>query len=342
MPSRSNTAIIAAAGGRKTQGIIDAALSNHTARVLITTYTNQNLNQIRARIQARVGVFPPNVHTAGWFSFLLSQGVRPYQSAVFKTAGLVGGLNFVGKRPFYARANTRQYYLDSNADVYRDGVADLVCRIDVASGGRVIRRLEQVFDHIFIDEVQDLVGYDLDLLDRLLRSKVAITVVGDPRQHTFATSNVSKNKKYRGAGFVDWINERSDICIQEHRNESHRCQQEICDFASALFPDFPALTSAHADATGHDGIHEVSHFEVLAYVEEHRPQVLRWNKKSNTQGLPALNIGVSKGSTYDRVLIFPTTPMRQYLQHRDPSRLKAPEMLYVAVTRARHSVAFVV
>ena len=54
-----------------------------------------------------------------------------------------------------------------------------------------------------------------------------------------------------------------------------------------------------------------------------------------------MNIGVAKGSTFDRVLIFPTNPMRQFLDE-DPSKLKAPERLYVAVTRARHSVAFVV
>lgn len=55
-----------------------------------------------------------------------------------------------------------------------------------------------------------------------------------------------------------------------------------------------------------------------------------------------MNIGVAKGSTFDRVLIFPTHPMLKYLDGGDPSELKAPERLYVAATRARHSVAFVV
>jgi len=55
-----------------------------------------------------------------------------------------------------------------------------------------------------------------------------------------------------------------------------------------------------------------------------------------------MNIGVSKGSTFDRVLIFTTKPMRTYLTTRDTSKLKAPESLYVAVTRARHSATFVV
>ena len=62
----------------------------------------------------------------------------------------------------------------------------------------------------------------------------------------------------------------------------------------------------------------------------------------DTLGLPAMNIGIVKGSTFERVVIFPTRPMKQYLSDGDPSKLKAPESLYVAVTRARYSVAFVV
>ena len=58
--------------------------------------------------------------------------------------------------------------------------------------------------------------------------------------------------------------------------------------------------------------------------------------------MPAVNIGVAKWQTFDRVVIFPTKPMLEYLENRDPSKLKEPEKLYVAVTRARFSVAFVI
>jgi DNA helicase II / ATP-dependent DNA helicase PcrA len=341
MPSApKNRAIVAAAGARKTQQIIEAALTANGC-VLVTTYTNENLNQICARMQAMTGVIPPNVETHGWFSFLLAHGIRPYQRSILGAPGAVGGLNFVGQRSRYVRSDTLAYFIDRNGDVYRDAAADLTCRIDDATEGGVIARLEQIYDHIFIDEVQDLVGYDLDVLDKLFHSRIAITVVGDPRQHTFATSNVARNKKYRGAGLIDWLDQRSDVCVQEHRHESDRCQQEICDFASALFPDFPPLASGHATVTGHDGVHMISHYEALAYFEEHQPQVLRWDKRADTQGLPAVNIGVAKGSTYDRVLIFPTKPMLAYLESRDLANLKSPEKLYVAVTRARYSVAFV-
>jgi len=342
MPSGPNTAIIAAAGARKTQSVIDAALADPSQRVLITTYTNENLRQIARRIEHVAGVIPAHISLASWFTFLLRDGVRPYQSSMFGGAGLIGGLNFVGKRSMYAKGGSRQYYLDRNHDLYRDGASDLACKIDAASKGLMIGRLEAMFDHIYIDEVQDLVGYDLDLLDRLFNSKVAVTVVGDPRQHTFATNDGPKNKRYRGAGLIDWLDERAKLCKREDRNVSFRCNAAICEFASELFPKFPPLTSGHSDVTGHDGIHEITAYDALEYAERYKPQVLRHDKRSNTQGLRAINFGVSKGSTYDRVMIYPTGPIRSYLVDRDPDKLKAPETLYVAVTRARYSVAFVV
>ena len=252
MPLGPNKAIIAAAGARKTQYVIDAALADPSARVLITTYTNENLRQIQARIRERTGIIPPHIWTTGWFSFLLAHGIRPYQRSVLGRAGMVGGLNFQGKRNRYTPATNPAYFVDSHGDVYRDGAADLVDRIDAASGGLVIDRLERIFDHIYIDEVQDLVGYDLEVLDRLFHSRVAVTVVGDPRQYTYRTNTGTKNPKYRGAGLVNWLDERAEICAQEHRNESHRCHQQICEFASKIFPEFEPLTSGHAIETDHD------------------------------------------------------------------------------------------
>lgn len=337
-----NRAIIAAAGARKTQAIIDEALAAAPRRILITTYTNENLRQIERRMSAATGAIPNHIHLAGWFSFLLNDGVRPYQAAVFQRAGLVRALNFIADRPRYTKSTDRRYFLDANYDVWRDAMADLVCRIDAQTGGAVMRRLAAMYDHVFIDEVQDLVGYDLDVLDLLLAAPFDVTAVGDPRQHLYATNNAQKNKKYRGAGIIDWLAERSGICQREDRHQSHRCNQAICDFASALFPDYPAMTSMHADETGYDGIHTTSRFDALDFAATYKPQVLRNDRRASTQGLPAMNFGVSKGSTFDRVLIYPTKPMLAYLNHRDPSRLKRPESLYVAVTRARYSVTFVV
>jgi hypothetical protein len=128
----------------------------------------------------------------------------------------------------------------------------------------------------------------------------------------------------------------------ETRQENYRCNQAICDFADALFPDLEPSVSCNTEVTGYDGIHEVTRSRVLEFVEQYNPVVLRDRRTVDTLGLPAINFGVSKGSTYDHVLIFPTGPMLKYLSTRRQADAGSLERFYVAVTRARYSVTFVV
>lgn len=339
----SNTAILAAAGSRKTEYIVDSALAVTDGRVLITTYTNENQRQIVQRIEQKVGTMPPHITVIGWFSFLIAHCAKPYQQARVGEPLLINGLNFKGSRNRFARKSENRYFLDSNNDLYRDGVSDFVVTLNGDTNGAVVRRLENIYAHILVDEVQDLVGYDLDVLDMLLASTVRLTLVGDPRQHTLSTNIGPRNKKYRGSGIKDWFAERSGACGLQTRDVSYRCNQTICDFADAIYPEMPKTRSYEVGETGHDGIFYISPKRVAEYLDEFRDvTVLRDSKRADTLGLPAMNIGVSKGSTFDRVMIFPTKPMVEYLMKRDPSKLRAPERLYVAVTRAKFSVAFVV
>lgn len=340
MPS-SSRAIIAAAGTRKTQLIVDRALQDHDGRVLVTTYTNENMRRISRRIVSRNRVVPADVHLVPWMTFLLRDGVKPYQSVIFKTPGVVRGVDFESRSPRYVKRPKRGYYLNTAGNVYGDVLSDLAYHANRASSGEVIERLEAIYTHIYIDEVQDIVGWDLEFLDLLLRSRIAVTVVGDPRQHMLKTNLGSKNKAFRGVKFLDWLDRRKEYCETQISVDSYRCNQLICDFASGLFPGMTPLRSVADERCGHDGVHRIERSEVAEYVAQHAPLVLRHDRRTRTDDLSATNIGLAKGSTCDHVLIFTTKPMRDYLTHRDPSKLKVPEELYVAVTRARFSVAFV-
>lgn len=344
MPSPSNRAVIAAAGSGKTEFVITQALAAPPGRrILVTTYTMENRTQILRRMAAVHGCPPPGVRVEGWFSFLISQAARPYQSSVTGQADFVRSLNLQARSPQgIPRAEWRRYYFDRNGDFRPEALPEFACRADRNTSGGVIRRLEALLDEIYIDEFQDLAGYDLDFLDLLFASRIQVTVVGDPRQHTYSTNHSPKNKQYRGRGLMNWLHQRSGICELVVRDESARCNQDICDWADALYPDLPQTISRNQARTSHDGIVCIAPQDVSVYIGKHNPVILRDSKRTSTMGFPAMNIGISKGSTFDRVLIFPTKPMLKYIKTRDPSVLKAPERLYVAITRARHSVAFVV
>jgi DNA helicase II / ATP-dependent DNA helicase PcrA len=342
MRSSENLAVIAVAGSGKTQRIIDQVLAHPEERALIVTYTLQNQLQIEQRIRDAAGALPGHVRITGWMAFLLNDGVRPYQHAWLGAINQVRGLNFDGQPVRGVGRHQSHYYLDPGADVYGRNLADLACTVNAKCGGDAVRRLEAMYDHVYIDEVQDLAGYDLSFLELLFDSTMAVTIVGDPRQSLLATARVQKNKRYRGAGFSDWLDQRSAICRLEDLIDSWRCHQDICDFASALFPDYPAMVSRNQAVVEHSGIHQIDALHFHEYVATHQPRILRNDKRADSFGHPAINFGEAKGHTYDHVLIITTGPIRAYLKDRDASKLKAPDRFYVAVTRARHSVAFLV
>jgi DNA helicase II / ATP-dependent DNA helicase PcrA len=345
MPSPKQLAVLAAAGSHKTEFIVNEALAHPEKRVLLTTYTLHNLACLQERICSKVGRIPPHITITSWYGFLSSQWCRPYQRALLGAPGVLKGIDFESIRPLkIPQTDARRYFCNHAGDLYRDWVADFACKANRATGGAAVRRLEDIYDEIYIDEVQDLVGYDLEILDCLLRSNVHVLMVGDPRQHTYATNQNRMNSRYRGSQIVGWLAERTDICTIENRTTSYRCNQAICDFADALYPHLPATTSANQEIVEPVGILLLGRNEVAAHFGKHQPAVLRHDIRVDTLGLKAINFGASKGSTHDHVLIFTTGPIRQYLQTKNPGNLAdgARSKLYVAVTRARHSVAFVV
>ena len=83
-----------------------------------------------------------------------------------------------------------------------------------------------------------------------------------------------------------------------------------------------------------------------AYMREYNPVVLRWSISSKLpetkQPLEIRNIGVSKGATYNHVIILCTDPFKKFVKDGTiPTSEKTKSELYVAITRARYSVAFV-
>jgi len=57
------------------------------------------------------------------------------------------------------------HYFASGRYIYSDKISKFLRMRPASRAGPVMRRLAQRFEHIFIDEIQDMAGYDLDVLD---------------------------------------------------------------------------------------------------------------------------------------------------------------------------------
>ena len=209
-----------------------------------------------------------------------------------------------------------------------------------------------MFPNIFVDEVQDLAGYDLDILAALARSSVRLLMVGDPRQVTYLTHHERRYQKYADGGIVDFLRnelpEKVPIDIDETTlNRSHRNSATICAVSSRLFPALPASQACECCrcrslAPASAGVFILRMADYAHYLATIQPMQLR--DKITSAGVdhrsPVMNFGEAKGRGFDHVVILPTQPMRSWLS--DPTtKLKAQSRakFYVALTRGRHSVA---
>ncbi len=350
----SNKVIWASAGAGKTELLAKLALKA-SGRVLLLTYTNRGAEEIRARVNQKAGCIPGRINVETFFRFLLRDLIKPYQAAVFPPF-LIKSVNFFDNRIRHLTKpadddrrtdNWQAYYLDSGQNLYRDRVSCLAYRLNKVTRGRSLDRLEQLYDVILVDEVQDLAGWDLDCMELILDSGVDVVAVGDPRQFILETNRNRRRKSYRGFGMYAWAEELSGVgkLRVDRLYRSFRCRQEICDFADELFDEMPTV-SKNCESTGHDGVFSVRAKDVPEYCNEFRPVVLRFDRSAGIPGGldgDVFNIGQAKGATFSRVLIFPTKNVAQYIAGGCLSQLKqkTKARLYVGVTRARQSAALV-
>lgn len=347
----TSTATLAVAGARKTQSIVDACADGDPAtRRLVLTYTLSGQQDLERRLRAACS--PGSVpEVCGWYAFLLRHWVRPFLPLVYPGRRLKG-LNFDGlpattpKGIVIAKGADR--FLDDQSRAYKRFLSKLAIDVADASGKTVTTRLQRMFGEIYIDEVQDLTGYDLDIMERLLDTTSSVRMVGDLRQSVFDTNpQDQRHKKYRGLSMLDWFEEQKAAGRLElqYSSTTWRSVQAVAAFSDTIFdPDlqFPATASAQDKTSEHDGVFALAPEHVDAYLELYRPVCLRQLVTTPMpKGIAARNFGISKGLTHDRVLIFPTAPIRAFLTKGTLLGDKAACGLYVGVTRAIYSVAFV-
>ncbi len=367
----NNKLVIAAAGSGKTTYLINKALEVNTSeKVLITTYTEVNEAEIRKKILKQKKYIPSNITIQTWFSFLLQHGVRPYQGAmnnILYSQDIKGmilnngkyGIKYTFKKRgkiikvgFNENDEFEKYYFTKGWKIYSDKLSKFVVKSNEVTNGKVIKRISDIYKHIYIDEVQDLAGYDLEIIRLLFKSKSSILLVGDPRQVTYLTHHESKYKKYKNGKIQKFINNELGKRIKYNIDTtslsvSHRNNKEICDFSFKLYPKLPKINpcdckSCRIYQVEHEGVFLINQKDVKDYIREFNPTILRWNKKTKVVNGITYNMGESKGKTFERVLIYPTKEMKEWIKDNTTSLKNGTRAkFYVAITRAKYSVAIV-
>ena len=368
----NNRLIIAAAGSGKTTFLIHEAMKFRDERVLITTYTEANEEEIKNKFVRKYKCIPSHVTIQTWFSFLIQQGVKPYQGTfnelLFQKEikGMILCNGNEGKYPikikgrtFYhpmnEETNFKMHYFTKSFKLYSDRLPKFVVKSNDATDGELFSRVSRIYKHIFVDEIQDLAGYDLEILKLLFKTESNIILVGDPRQVTYLTHHEGKYDQYKEGRIKDFIIDKCKRPIkytidETTLNSSHRNNKEICDFSSMLYNSFgfnPIEPCKCEECRNHEiqfeGIYLVKPDDVENYLINFNPIQLRWDiRKEVHPNYRVYNFGESKGKTFERVLIYPTKDMENWVYDNSVELTNAARAkFYVAITRAKYSVAIV-
>lgn len=351
-----NKLIIAGAGTGKTSYLISEALRTDE-KTLITTFTINCKNEILDKIIKVKGYIPQNITVQTWFSLLLNNGIKPYKRAL--CIDKVKGINMVPGRSgfrfkgrigpvYWGEDHFNKFYFDSNNNVYTDKLSKLVIRLDDETKGKVIKRMESIYKNIFIDEVQDMAGYDLEILKRLMNSNSNIILVGDPRQTVYKTHFEQKYKKYSDGNIENFIREecKKIECDIDNKtlNKCYRCHKDIISFVNNFYNEYTPMDFTEIEKNEHQGLFVIKPEQIEEYIKKYNPIQIIYDSKTITNKLAqTINMGKSKGATYSRVLLYPTGEFKKYIVTREGNiNISTKNKLYVGMTRPINSLTFVI
>lgn len=355
----SNLVYIAAAGSGKTTTLVRKACALPSSEyVLILTYTDSNEKEIRNKFYNINGCIPPNVAFQSWFSFLIQHLIKPYQNFLTDDSFEIKGLAMVhsdnkGSRKTYmtSKSNWEHYYFSKQQRALTEKLSELAYDCNIRSGGKPIQRLCEIFENIYIDEVQDLAGYDLELIKLFFLSKSNVIIAGDPRQTIYLTNyNGNKNRSFRNGKILNYLSAQQELKNKytvdtNTLNCSRRCCPEICEYASIITPSFSKTESLTNYQGKHCGVYLVKESDKSLFLNQYNDSIqLRHSilTKRIDHNFKVMNFGESKGMTFDSVLIYPTQPMIKWIEdHNEKLEDTSINKFYVAVTRACYLVGIV-
>ncbi len=140
---------------------------------------------------------------------MINEGIRPYQGSRFKER--IEWIIFVNGQCITFEVKEFNSYFASQNKIYTDKLSECDIELNIKSLGKVFERISKMYDRIYIDEIQDMIGYDLEILKNLIATKTEVIMVVDPRRCTYSTHSTKKYKKYSFGKIDEFLKKNAEI-----------------------------------------------------------------------------------------------------------------------------------
>lgn len=351
--------IMATAGSGKTYYLCHEFDSSK--RNIIIAYTHQNIKNILNEILKRFGKIPENTLVMTFHSFVYKFMIRPFDKVIGnfydKEDFISNGVSIESppeqcvmmkngvrrKNPNYNPIDSLEHYVKGNY-YYSNYLSKLILKtnnkhfslIDAACNN-----INNFFDYIYVDEVQDFREYNWRLLIEIIKRVDNILLVGDYYQHSVCAVNNSgvpfKDKRVL-ISYEEYLNNLKKIGLTVDNTTliaSRRCCKDVCELIKNKL-DIKILSSEKNCGfvrliTEPDEILEIINNDDIVKLVWEKAEIYDFN---------AITWSYSKGDTYKDTCIILTDVysdlMNEDYKNLEPSISK--NKLYVALTRSSGNI----
>ncbi|ODY82068.1 UvrD-helicase domain-containing protein [Vibrio parahaemolyticus] len=232
---------IAGAGAGKTYGLAASliehikACTNHK-KTFALTYTNTATAKIEQEIIKQYGFIPQNLCIQTVHSFLLNEIIYPFSSFTLDevyndTSVMILPSDVRYKNSLYRRLRERNVIHAENVyNIAKQTIDEKVSRHNTKAKKTKVQRLlvilENCFEKIFIDEVQDLDGDALRIFEVLGSNNIDVYMIGDPKQAIKFPKALDT--------FIKSVSKQRYTTILEINNQTRRVPKEILALSNSF------------------------------------------------------------------------------------------------------------
>lgn len=204
--------------------------------------------------------------------------------------------------------------------------------------------MNKYFDHVFIDEMQDLASYDFEWMMSLSKLSCKTTFVGDFYQRTFDSSsngNKGKNIKSNYSEYKKRIEKNGFIFDDKTLSSSYRCSKNVCEFINnKLNIQMTSQSQIKIDQTF---VRLVMNEQEIDEIIENNEIIKLFYQKNDAYNCNSDNWGSSKGLTYKEVcVVLNKTTMNLFKQDKlHELNGRTLSKFYVACSRTKTNLYFI-
>lgn len=336
--------VLAVAGSGKTFHIANDFDVNE--RVILISFTNSNVDNIRKEVRKRFGgTIPPTVHISTFDSFVYNNLLKPFEPISMFPYIRSRGVDIWSspiedsRERSYIKKEEPGHFINSTGHYFVSRMGKLFLEQDRSYKNIVLARLSKYCDAIYFDEFQDYNGADFKTMKYLLeKTKIRVTAVGDifqscltPIRSRASGSSSPFNKIHSAADLKNKLSNK--IMVNESElTKSRRVPPSVCEYIKCnLGIKIDSASNINADIIV---LNEVENIHQIM-IDTNIPKLI-WNSRlKHVVGNNYINWTYSKGDTYSKSCVILTNMTSRKDQWMSSLSVKTRNALYVALTRSK-------